>query len=386
MANESVYIGFLGPITFQSSAAGIVFNTPVLVPNGTAAAPSISFSAHPDTGLFYTTNGLPGSVNALGIAAAGLAAAYFAIDDQNHSFIAGIHHGVFTNLSTSGIMYLGNGTTLAPALTFESDPQHGWYRSNAGDAWSLTYSNTQMYRLGTTSFGIVGTRNFIWDTDGGGNIGASGATRPDKVFWKTAALANDGTFAVPSYSFAGDPDSGMYSVGANALGFVTGGSPRASLTNAAWKLPSNFTVSWTNTADDATATIDTSLARLSAGVVDNNTATGGFALRGALAIASTAPTAAGTGMSFSVATGATSFAWSITISTANAQSAFTVTLPTAANGWYCTAESLTNPGSMKIAVSSRSTTTVVLTQYSQTTGLAAAFADGNVITGSCVAY
>lgn len=116
------------------------------------------------------------------------------------------------------------------------------------------------------------------------------------------------------------------------------------------------------------------------------TAVGSIGLGANLAIAGIAPTAAGTGMAFTVGTGSTSFDWSITISTANAQSAFTLTLPTATNAWTCVAENFTNPGSRKIVMSARTTASVTLTNYSQTVGTAAAFADGDVIVGTCTAH
>ncbi len=44
--------------------------------------------------------------------------------------------------------------------------------------------------------------------------------------------ATDGTAAVPSYTFASDPDTGVYRVGANSLGFTCGGSNRGTISSA----------------------------------------------------------------------------------------------------------------------------------------------------------
>jgi hypothetical protein len=45
-------------------------------------------------------------------------------------------------------------------------------------------------------------------------------------------LAPDGSAAAPSYSFTNDPDCGMYRVGANSIGFSTGGLVALTLTSA----------------------------------------------------------------------------------------------------------------------------------------------------------
>jgi hypothetical protein len=44
-------------------------------------------------------------------------------------------------------------------------------------------------------------------------------------------LATVGTGANPGYSFAGDPNTGMWAIGPDAIGFETGGSPRARIDN-----------------------------------------------------------------------------------------------------------------------------------------------------------
>ncbi len=120
--------------------------------------------------------------------------------------------------------------------------------------------------------------------------------------------------------------------------------------------------------------------------VKSNTSNILFGSAAALAITSTAPTFAGTGMVFAVGTGSTAFDWSVTITTANAQSSFTIILPSATNAWTCDGFSLTNPGSTKLTMSSRTATTAVMTQYSQTLGTASNFADANVIVGKCTAH
>lgn len=123
-----------------------------------------------------------------------------------------------------------------------------------------------------------------------------------------------------------------------------------------------------------------------ASLIYANTFTNIFSLGNRPATSATAPTAAGTGMAFTVGTGSTELDWSITITTANAQSTFTLTLPTATNIGSCRAQNFTVPGSRIVHLSGRTTTTAVLTQYDVTTGLASAFADNDVIVGSCTRH
>jgi hypothetical protein len=61
---------------------------------------------------------------------------------------------------------------------------------------------------GTT---VVGAKNYLWNTDGGGDIGASGANRPDYVHAKTGMTINGVTVvagAAPSPHLLGGPDHG----------------------------------------------------------------------------------------------------------------------------------------------------------------------------------
>lgn len=44
------------------------------------------------------------------------------------------------------------------------------------------------------------------------------------LLFPSPLLAADGSSSAPSYSFASDPDTGIYDIGGNSLGFVAGGS------------------------------------------------------------------------------------------------------------------------------------------------------------------
>lgn len=91
----------------------------------------------------------------------------------------------------TGQLKLANGAIGAPGLTWGTETTSGLYRAGAGD-----------FR-----FAIGGVD--VW-TIGAGGVGG------------TFGLAN-GTAALPSLYFASDPDTGIYRVGANRLGITSGG-------------------------------------------------------------------------------------------------------------------------------------------------------------------
>lgn len=146
--------------------------------DGTVGAPSITFAADTDTGfyrpganqLYFTTNG----VVRMGIDSAG-------------------------NVYNPGVYYTENGTAAAPALTFNGDTNTGIYRQGADDI-----------RMSAGGVGVV-----KWT--------ASGQESFLQHFFA------DGTVSLPSITFGGDTDTGVYRVGANTMGFSTGGVERMEL-------------------------------------------------------------------------------------------------------------------------------------------------------------
>jgi hypothetical protein len=83
---------------------------------------------------------------------------------------------------------------------------------------------------------VAGVSRQTWDTTGAGITGdfaVSGNYTVGGTFTVTGAttftgqlLAAAGTALLPSYSFTADPNTGMYSIGADDLGFATGGLQR----------------------------------------------------------------------------------------------------------------------------------------------------------------
>lgn len=196
------------------------WTTALKIPNGVVGTPAIHFSSDPDTG-FYSLG-----ANQIGLAVGGLLNCYFDLghmlgDDGTvarpyFSFFndtdTGIYSGGANNLrvSTGGGLrwqftntfnetfvpqYFPDGAAGAPSVTFGSDPDTGMFRGGANDL----------------RFACGGTTLFILNAN----------------FFQSLAqqMANvDGSAATPAYGFSSDGNTGLYSRGADRLGFAEGGT------------------------------------------------------------------------------------------------------------------------------------------------------------------
>lgn len=94
------------------------------------------------------------------------------------------------------------------------------------------------------------------------NVYASGTVQAGNT--TSSFLAGAGTAALPAYSFIGDPDTGIYSTGANSVGVSLGGSQELSLSNLVLRPGAasgldlgSVTVPWLNVYASGTANLDT---------------------------------------------------------------------------------------------------------------------------------
>lgn len=179
----AVFYGQQGGACFEFAVADLgaaIFAAPVLAANGSCAAPSYSFAASPDSGMFYDPSGL-GSV---------------VIGDDNCADFISVGASVSLNAATSFVILRGG--YLAPG-------------SNCG--LIVETNNVERLRIGSQGAWNLGG-------GGGGSIGqvvtSNGSGAPPT--WQTPApavvafplLAPDGTCLAPSYSFAASPDSGVF--------------------------------------------------------------------------------------------------------------------------------------------------------------------------------
>jgi hypothetical protein len=107
-----------------------------------------------------------------------------------------------------------------------------------------------------------------------------------------------------------------------------------------------------------------------------------------LAVSPTAPTIASGGCtSPSVPHANGTAAFQLTIGTScTGVSTIVLTMPTAANGWSCSAHDITSNATNAVDESAQSATSVTLTSYSRTAGTALAWTAGDVVVGNCMAF
>lgn len=144
----------------------------------------------------------------------------------------------------TGPLKLSNGSSGAPALSWVTEPTSGLYRNAAGD---FRYSISASDRLAVTAalFSVTTSQlagpggtallpGYTFTTDPDTGLFSSGANQFDLVNGgvSTVSVTGAGLFNVvgsaanPSYSFMGDGDTGMYHGGANELDFSTNGINR----------------------------------------------------------------------------------------------------------------------------------------------------------------
>lgn len=112
-----------------------------------------------------------------------------------------------SSLAVAGTLSCNNiiaeaGSETVPAYSFGSDSNTGMY-SSAADTLNLATGGTSRVQLGTSSFVTT-----------------------------VPVRTSNGTAGVPSHSFSGDSNTGMYRIGADNLGFSVGGSLALELVNS----------------------------------------------------------------------------------------------------------------------------------------------------------
>lgn len=218
----------------------------LFIGDGNVNAPSITFGADTDTGIYRsTTNELSIATNST----------------QRFRFTAS---GSMEAVGGADIK-IGDGTAANPAFTFASDPDSGWYRSGSNQ---ISYSSGGLQVLnissgfvdltahlglttasGTAAGPIISHRNnqdsgLYWPTTA--SIAFSVDTVPTITlradnsvdmgiylnrgylkFGTGAGNGGDGTAANPIFTWESDIDTGIYRQAANTLSISTGGVEKA---------------------------------------------------------------------------------------------------------------------------------------------------------------
>ena len=232
---------------FISDLIGRV-NTHIQAPVGSAAAPSYTFAGATDIGLYWI-----GSSD-LGISTGGVAQFHFA--GSNFATVG-------TN--TTGQMLSSAGSATAPSFGFNviGSNQTGLYLIST-DRIGITVGGVSKYQFNGSNFGVVGTNttgqflgsagtvslpSFAFNVTGSGdtglyliatdNIGIScGGVKQISIDTSNFTIAGraqvqDGTAASPALQFTNDPNTGLYSIGADSMGIATNGTLRFSISATA---------------------------------------------------------------------------------------------------------------------------------------------------------
>lgn len=189
------------------------------IPDGATATPSLNFTSDATTGFWRT------GANNIGFSKGG---------------------SEVGELTTAGWQALGS-TAAAPAFSSISDTNTGMYFVGA-DELGFSTGGTLRMNVTTAQFvprlpmqitgGSVSTPDYAFNADtntGMYNVGAddlgfatNGTLRQDisttAITTTLVELGPNGAVGAPAYSFSGDPDTGMYDVSANNLGFATNGT------------------------------------------------------------------------------------------------------------------------------------------------------------------
>jgi hypothetical protein len=204
--------------------------TTLSLADGTAGAPSLNFVNATTTGIYLA------AANTLGISASGTLRLSVSSSNVTSTLPISGPAGTVTatsfNFGTAGTGMYGDATNILHAISgvlrltvaTNSITSTVPYIAPAGSVTATSYN------FGTAGTGLYGsaTQNLF---------AVSGVLRltidASNITSTLALLGPGGTAALPTYSFSGDPNTGIYNVGADSLGISTGGTVRLTIDTAA---------------------------------------------------------------------------------------------------------------------------------------------------------
>ena len=206
----------------SGSGGSVVIPDPLLLADGSAAAPSLAFTADTDTGMYRA------GTNEIGFTAGGVE--LLSVGSADVDVMTG-HLNLISNTGAQ-TMSLGEWSSGFNYAAVET-PSMVVLMGNASDVNSQGFMRTK----GTGSLNLgVNNSNDLTIADGGavstvGDITAGG----DIV---TAV----GSAAAPSHTFTGFTTTGMYQQGTNEVGFATAGTENLRLTGSNLRMASATSV------------------------------------------------------------------------------------------------------------------------------------------------
>ncbi len=289
---------------------------------------------------------------------------------------------VTTNPSITGVPAPSSSVAITGGTISGVTISGSTYNGNTLTAGSSTYTGTagQTYTFPTTSATIARTdaaNTFTGIQSFAGNINMTGVVGGNRYYYTDET--NTGTGKIIIQAGAG---SAAYGGAINLYANANATHPGDVVAGISATSGGSFRVN--------SGGLDAGVDYLTVGVtglVSSAKITGvSFAGSGGqIIISSTAPTiASGFGTSPSITANNTA-AFRVTVGSAPGSTGV-LTLPTATNGWACQASNITTNATLTVSQSAVSTTSVTLTSYSRTTGIAASFTASDVIAIMCLAY
>jgi hypothetical protein len=221
-----------GTQVFTATAVALVPLKPLLGLDGSASNPFYSFSDDPDCGVYRV------GANVVGIATGGTLRAQFTSNGLE--------------MPSGQQIYLADGAAAAPGIVFGNDTDTGIFRSTTNQ---MGFATGGVLRFSATSDGFLLPSGqqlllpdaaaaapaliFAADPDtgiyrdsgnslaiavGGGNTGAVFRSTLCAIY--APIWARDGSAGAPAYTFENDTDTGIYRRTANEVTIAAGGVPR----------------------------------------------------------------------------------------------------------------------------------------------------------------
>lgn len=237
------------PTTSQATTAELCLNTKdrklyAGTDTGSSSSPGSTSGQVSWIGA-YIDNGNLSTGSADRIATQGAIKTY--VDAQTHS--GEVNQNAFSNIAVSG-QYTIQADAKQDTLTFAAGTgvtitnNSGTDTSTFSIGQSVAEDATVEFHEGTFTGDLLCETNINCDggiTAGGGDISTAGDFD-----------ASNGSGAAPSHTFSNDKDSGMYRIGANQLGFATGGAKRLLISDSMMEVTNDLTVKAGSGASDVT--------------------------------------------------------------------------------------------------------------------------------------
>jgi len=190
-------------------------STQLRVPNGSLSVPSISFASDTDTGFKWQASGIVDYVS---------------------------NGNILATFATNSFQ-VTDGTAALPGLTFVADSDTGIYRV-AANTIGFTTAGTQAFRVDSGNFII--SRDFLPSSDASYSLGTTGAGF-------TKLFLNDGTEALPSFTFSADTDTGLCRTATNTVRLSNGGNATQLWSTSGVNIFQPLSLSSTIRTEDGTA-------------------------------------------------------------------------------------------------------------------------------------